>query len=344
VLSVQTRPTEGRSTMGGLMSRLKVVLSLCLPLVLLMSASTVRAASLYVNCGAKGGLTSIAAAVKVAQFAGPSTINVSGACHENVLIQNIDRLTIAGSNGASITDASGGTADVVDIQNSRVTITRMTIDGLDGVNNDAVDCEQGSHCTLIGNTIQGAAEPLGVYATASAVIVGGVLQNGTSDGIFIFGDVVTVGVLIQGNPTGVVVRFGGRVRMGVVDPLSFPGFARTPTTIENNGAGVQVLQAQFACAGCVIQRNAGDGINADVSSAVDVQPAFPLNGSPVAPSVTGNTGNGVVLGDLSSGRFAGPPSTVSGNGQLDILCNSPTSVSRGALTAAGGAAHTNCTN
>jgi hypothetical protein len=39
---------------------------------------------------------------------GPSTINVSGACHENVLFQNVDRLTIAGSNGASITDASGG--------------------------------------------------------------------------------------------------------------------------------------------------------------------------------------------------------------------------------------------
>ena len=326
------------------MSRFSFGLSLCLPLVLLMAASTVRAATLYVECGGKGPLTSIGAAVKVAKYAGPSTINVSGACRENVLIQNMDLLTIAGSKGASITDASGGTADVLNIQNSRVTITGMTIDGLSGANNDAVNCQQGSHRTLIGNTIQGDADCVGVYSTASAVIVGGVLQNGTSDGIFTFGDVVTVGVLIQGNPVGVVVRFGGRVRMGVVDPASFPGFARTPTTIENNGAGVQVLQAQFACAGCVIQGNAGSGINGDVSSEVRVQPAFLPDGSQVAPSVTGNAGNGVFLGDLSSGIFAGPPSTVSGNGQPDIVCNSPTSVSRGALAAAGGAAHTNCTN
>src|SRR5215469_6061989 len=327
------------------MSRFKFGPGLGLTALLLMSTGTVKAATLYVNCAAKEGLHSIGAALKLLQnVPGPSTINVSGACHENVLLQNIDRLTIVGGKGASITDASGGTADVVDIQNSRVTITGMTIDGLSGVNNDAVNCQQGSHCTLIGNTIQGDADCVGVYPTASAVIVGGVLQNGTSDGIFTFGDVVTVGVLIQGNPVGVVVRFGGRVRMGVVDPVSFPGFARTPTTIENNGAGVQVLQAQFACAGCVIQGNSGDGINADVSSEVRVQPAFFVDGSTAAPSVTGNTGHGVSLGDLSSGMFAGPPSTVSANGQPDIVCNSTTSVSRGALAAAGGAAHTNCTN
>ena len=329
------------------MPHFKFGIGLGLSLLFLMSASVGWATTLNVNCAAKEGLRSIGAALRVLQNGeghSTSTINVSGACHENVLIQNMDLLTIVGRNGASITDASGGTADVVDIQNSRVTITGMTIDGLNGVNNDAVDCEQGSHCTLTGNTIQGAADTVGVYATASAVIIGGVLQNGTSDGIFTFGDVVTVGVLIQGSPIGVVVRFGGRVRMGVVDPASFPGFARTPTTIENNGAGVQVLQAQFACAGCVIQRNAGNGINADVSSEVRVQPAFLSDGSQVAPSVTGNTGNGVFLGDLSSGMFAGPPLTVSGNGQPDIVCNSATAVSRGALTAAGGAAHTNCPN
>jgi hypothetical protein len=310
-----------------------------------MSAGTVSAATQFVNCGGKGALTSVGAALKALQnVPGPSTIHVSGACHENIVIQNVDRLTISGSNGASITDASRGAADVVDIRNSNVTITGMTIDGLSGLNNDAVDCEQGSHCTLLGNTIQGDAEPVGVYALSSAVIVGGVLQNGTSDGLFALGDVVAFGVLIQANPVGVVVRFGGRARMGWVDPASFPGFAKTPTTVENNGAGVGILQAQFACTGCVIQGNSGDGINGDVSAEVRVGPAFFPDGSSVAPSVTGNTGHGVYLGDLSSGSFGGPPSTVFGNGQPDIVCNSTTSVSRGALNAAGGAAHTNCTN
>ena len=317
----------------------------CLAALLLMSFGAAEAATLYVNCAAKEGPHTIGGALKVLQSVpGPSTINVSGACHENVQVQNMDRLTIAGSQGASITDASDGAADVVDIRNSNVTIIGMTIDGLHGANNDAVDCEQGSHCTLLGNTIQGDADAVGVYSTASAVIVGGVVQNGTSDGIFAFGDVVALGVSIQGNPVGVVARFGGRVRLGVIDPASFPGFSKSATTVQNNGAGVQLWQAQFACAGCVIQVNSGDGINADVSAEVRVQPAFFSDGTSAGPSVTQNTGHGVYLGDLSSGMFAGPPPTVFGNGQPDIVCNSTTSVSRSALTAAGGVAHTNCTN
>src|SRR5262249_25613186 len=162
----------------------------------------------------------------------------------NILIQNAGRLTITGANRASITDASGGAADVVDIRNSSVTLSSLLIDGENGINNDAVDCEQGSTCTLIGNTIQGAAEPLGVYALSAAIVVGGILQNGTSNGIFAFGDVAVYGAHVRGSPVGITVRFGGRMRVGVVDPASFPGFTRTPTTIENNGAGVQILQAQ----------------------------------------------------------------------------------------------------
>ena len=316
-------------------------------LLLLCGSGVAQAATLFVHCGASTVLTTVGAALKALKYSensGPSTINVSGACHENVLIKNIDRLIIAGSNGASITDASGGAADVVDLQNSRVTITGLTIDGQNGVNNDAVDCEQGSHCTLLGNTIQGGADAVGVFALSSALIVGGTVQNGTSDGIFAIGDVVGFGVLIQGNPVGLIVTRGGRARIGFVDPASFPGYARTPTTVENNHVGVQVDQAQFACTGCVIQGNLGNGINADVSAEVRVGPAFFLDGSTAAPSVTRNTGQGVYLGDLSSAIFNGPSSTVSGNGQPDIVCNSPTSMTRGALTAAGGAAHTNCTN
>jgi hypothetical protein len=290
------------------------------------------------------GLSTIGSALKLLQNPGPNTITVWGACHENLLIKDMNLLTIQGSDGASITDASGGAADVVDIRNSQVTISRLIIDGQNGVNNDTVDCEQGSRCTLIGNTIQGDADPVGVYALSSALIVGGTLQNGTSAGIFAFGDVAAVGVMIQGNPVGVVARFGARIRLGILDPVYFPGFARAPTTIESNGAGVQLWQAQFACAGCVIQGNSGDGINADVSVEVRVQPAFLSDGSSVAPSVARNTGHGVYLGDLSSGMFAGPPSTVAGNGQPDIVCNSTTSVSRGALTAVGGVGHTNCPN
>ena len=324
---------------------------LCAIALLLLGSigASVEAAPLSVNCGGTYGLTSINAALKVLQNSeeshGPNTINVSGACHENILIKGIDLLTIAGSPGASITDASGGAADVVDIRTSRVTITGMTIDGKNGVNNDAVDCEQASRCTLVGNTIQGDAEPVGVYTLSTALIVGGVLQNGTSDGLFAFGDVIAIGVQIQGNPVGVVVRQGGRVRVRVADPRSDPIQTVTPTTVANNGAGIEVSEgAQFTCAGCVVEDNSGDGIHADVSAAVTIGPGFLSDGSVLQPSLTRNTGYGVYLGDLSSGTFRGPAVTVTGNGQLDILCNSPTSVSRRALAAAGGATHTNCAN
>src|SRR5215469_10118029 len=120
------------------MSRLKVGLRPCLPLVFLMAASTVRATTLSVNCAAKEELHSIGAALKVLQNGEghePSTINVSGACHENVVIHSVDRLTLNAINGASVSDASGGKLDVIDTFDSHdVAIKGFTIDaGSDGV-------------------------------------------------------------------------------------------------------------------------------------------------------------------------------------------------------------------
>jgi hypothetical protein len=318
---------------------------------LIMTAAAANAATLSVNCGGREGLTTIGAAIKALQHiesSGPNTIRVSGACLENVLIQNVSFLTIAGANGASITDASGGTADVIDVRTSSVTITGMTIDGKDGVNFDSVDCEQGSHCTLIGNTIRGNADAVGVYLSASAVIVGGSLESTTSSGIFARGDVIAIGVQISGNPIGILVQKGGRLSARVSDPAYDPIATVTQTTVANNsGAGVTVLEgAEFLCSGCVIRNNAGDGIDADVSVAVTVQSTTEVDGTRVLPSITNNAGVGVRLGDLTSGSFHGPASavTVMGNAQPDIVCNSGTTLSRGALVAAGGSLHTNCLN
>jgi hypothetical protein len=201
-----------------------------------------------------------------------------------------------------------------------------------------------SRCTLVGNTIQGGADGVGVYNLASALIVGGVIQNGTSTGIFAFGDVVAAGVLVQGNPVGVVVRRGGRATLGIADPGSVPIPTVTPSTVANNGAGILVTQgAELSCAGCIVKNNSGDGIHLDVSTAATIQMGFLNNGSTVPPVVTRNSGVGVYIGDLSSATFKGPALTVTGNGQPDISCNSPTSVTRGAMVAAG-EGHTNCTN
>jgi hypothetical protein len=148
-------------------------------MVLLVAASTVRATTLSVNCAAKEGLHSIGAALKELQNGeghGSSTINVSGACNENIVIQNLDRLKLNAAPGASINDVSGGNADTVQIASSQsVSINHFTING----GASGVDCILGSLCYLNGNTIQGAAGGAGVDAAAlSRVFVsGGTIQN-----------------------------------------------------------------------------------------------------------------------------------------------------------------------
>ena len=81
--------------------------------ILLLSAGSVaQALTLSVDCSSKERINSIGAALKVLQGplgSLPNTINVSGACNENILIQNMDRLTLNAVGGASITDASYGT-------------------------------------------------------------------------------------------------------------------------------------------------------------------------------------------------------------------------------------------
>ena len=74
-----------------------------------------QAATLHVNCDANKGLTRIQKAINQAGSEGPSTIVVSGSCKENVTIQSMDNLTLTAQNGASITDASNGTLDVMDV-------------------------------------------------------------------------------------------------------------------------------------------------------------------------------------------------------------------------------------
>src|SRR5437667_4634152 len=83
---------------------------------------------------------------------GPNTIIVSGECKETLVIQSMDRLTLITKKGASITDPSGGTLAVVDIENSqRVTLQGFTING----GAQGILCSTASLCYLTGNTIQG---------------------------------------------------------------------------------------------------------------------------------------------------------------------------------------------
>jgi hypothetical protein len=312
---------------------------------LLLGCTSLEAQTLQVDCGGGGSLSSINAALKALGSYGSDvavTIDVKGACNENLAIRNLARLTIAGMPGASISDASNGTRDVIAVDNSRLTLTGMTVNG--SVNTDGVDCYNGAYCYLVGNTIQGAYDGVGIYKTATGVVVGGVLQNNAATGLQVLGEATAVGATIQRNPTGVNVVQGGRAGVNVGDPVFYPVPTDTPVLVVSNGVGIFVGQgAEVKCTGCTIRNNTAQGILADVSAAVSVIPSYNYDGSVFQATITNNGSVGVYVGDLASATFTGN-SSVSGNAQPNIDCNAATAVTRGAIAAAGGATYTNCSH
>jgi len=134
-----------------------------------------------VNCGGKIVLPSIGAALKALQYSeghGPSTINVSGTCNENVVIQSLDRLTLNAASGESINDPSSGNLDVIDIADSRdVSVNNFTINNGGAY---GISCLDRSLCRLNGNSVRGAnTSGVGVFLSQTDVI-GGILQNNTA--------------------------------------------------------------------------------------------------------------------------------------------------------------------
>lgn len=109
--------------------------------VAVWATSTARAANLNLNCDKK---ETIHKALKVAAAqnpGGPNTITVSGSCKDNLVIDGFDRPTLISKNGASISDASGGTLAVVFVYDSQsFRFEGFTING----GADGADCVDAS--------------------------------------------------------------------------------------------------------------------------------------------------------------------------------------------------------
>jgi hypothetical protein len=298
-------------------------------LLLAVTASAADALTLHVNCGQQAGLTTIGAALGVIQGSEATraaTILVTGQCRENVVIQGIDRLTLTAVNGASITDASGGTLDVLSIRDSRdVAVNGFTINaGSDGVDTSSgISCMDFSVCRLSGNVIQGAADQAAflVAEQSMATLDGGTLQN----------NLIGLEVISRSS-----VRRGGQGRSFISRGNSF-GIYETRTSfvfvgavVENNSfVGAMVLDHSALEFSGSISGTAGTG--ADVQD--DSFAAFSF------ATVRGNAGSGVILRNLSMGLFNG--ATITGNLGGDVLCQPQYPVTRGALTQIGGGT-TNC--
>src|SRR5271165_3680484 len=320
-------------------------------ILLLSVGSVAQALTLSVNCGSKEGegLTSIGAALKALQGAFgalPISINVRGACHENILIQNMDRLTLNAVNGASITDASYGTREVIDVEHSTgFTLNGFTITAtcpstcMNGPGADGIDCYQSAECLLINNKISGAGNGagIGVYPLSKVIVQGGTVQN-NYDGLFTndSGEMFVMGVTVQNNLCGVFLNHGGSVSIHVGADGVTPSVITNNTQqgiYENMGGTVSVH------APANIANNGADGIYLLLGSKL-----FVGGGVEGGISITGNAGSGVNLSDVSIAQFAGN-AHVTGNAATNIACNAETVVTAGAVAAAGGIRgfpYTNC--
>jgi len=295
--------------------------------LLVLMGSTANATTLWVNCGATKGLTSINAALKAVQNSeshGPATINVSGACHENVVIQSMDRLTLNAVNGASINDPSQGVSVTLVITDSRdVAINNFVINGYAAgtSGNDVVWCQDASVCRFSGDTVQNAPQGagIGVYSGSYADIEGGFLQNNsgwTGLAVLRSARARAQGLTSQNNWRGFVVAEGGHLQLN-------------GSTIANNtDVGIEVRQgAALVCNPCTVTGNGSHGINVEHSSVA----TFDNNSS-----VTGNVGAGVNLTNLSSATFDGTGNVANNNGgQGDVVCNPNFTVAAGLPVAVG---------
>jgi len=255
-----------------------------------------QAANLAVNCDKKETITKALKLLAKTNPQGPNRITVSGGCNENIVIQSTDRLTLITAKGASITDSSGGSVAVLDIEDSHsVSVQGFTINGGGG----GVNCGSASVCYLTGNTIQdGVGARLFVSGGSHAFLESNVIQNSGGRGLIESGG----SQMVSSNDV-----FQGNVAEGAV--LSGSYFEASNSNFLNNGVGVLVAGSGVQLRGGAISGNLGDGMTLRASASV----AF------FGQTITGNGGNGVHLED---GAFAGfVAANVTGNlSGLDVDC------------------------
>jgi hypothetical protein len=296
-------------------------------LVALAAASqTAQAANVTVNCDNK---ETIHKALKKVNPGGPNTITVSGSCKDNLVIDGFDRLTLVTSNGASISDASGGTLAVVFVHDSQsFTLQGFTING----GNDGVACVGASVCYLRGNTIQSSAgqEGVGVGGGSRAILVGNTIQNNTQRGLTVngAGQVFSNSDTFSGNTSAAIVANSGTYFTADLSSMTNNGADGSAAIIVTDHSGARLIS-------CTISGNKGDGVNVQRGS----EARFDAYDGP--GSITANAGVGVGVRDLSFALFTGG-TTITGNlAGTDVLCSPQFPATRGALTNIGGGI-TNC--
>ena len=268
-------------------------------LVLAMGTSSqyAQAVNLRVNCDKHESINQVLRLLAKTNPQGPNRIIVSGSCNENLVIQSMDRLTLITEHGASITDSSGGSSAVVDIEDSHsISVQGFTING--GVG--GVNCGAASVCYLTGNTIQdGAGNGVFVSGGSNAFLESNVIRNNGGRGSIVIGrsQMSSSNDVFQGNAEqGVDVGSGSHLQT-------------SNSNFLNNAIGIRVGTGTAQLGAGMFSGNVGDGVRLLGNASVSF----------FGPTITGNGGVGVHLED---GSFAGfVAANVTGNlSGLDVEC------------------------
>ena len=274
-----------------------------------------QAANLRVNCDKHESISKVLHLLAKTNPQGPNRVTVSGACVENLVIQSMDRLTLITETSASITDSSGGSLAVVDIEDSHsVTVQGFTINGGSG----GILCNTTSVCYLTGNTIQdGAGIGVAVFGGSHASLESNVIQNNGGRGSV----ADRAARMFSSNDI-----FQGNAAEGVAVFVSY--FEATNSSILNNAGGIKAGTATLRLQGGTISGNSGDGMKLLAGAAA----VFLFS------TVTGNGGNGIYLNDGSLAAFL--DTSITGNlSGLDVDCEPQFPITRGVETTGG---VTNC--
>lgn len=268
-----------------------------------------------VQCGSSAArIKSIADGLKLVGNLHPAVLLISGTCHEDVVIQGLDNITLQGNPTATIDGGSDPDVGSVEITGSQIiALNNLTITG----GGEGVGCIGESFCLLTQVTIQNSfGDGAGVGRGSHLEITDSVIQNNADVGLGVgFGSAAFFGGSITGNGSdGVSMRNGSLFATG-------PGNLIPNVTIQNNaGNGIRTtLHNTVNLQSAVINGNAVDGVTLQLGSALNM----------FESSITNNGGHQVRIGDLSVARFPGVASNaISGSNYPDVVCDPQFSTTR----------------
>ena len=310
-------------TMAGVSWRISVLLIL---VVLFLMSASAFAKDVAVDCGKKN--KSISAELAKLPAQGPHTIWVSGECHEAVVIERRDDLTLVGMDGASIHDPTpenpGDNNVVLISESSRIQLENLKIYG----GSSGVVCVTFSSCHFIDLEVAGAAFDGISFSRSRGWVEGSIVVRDNEAGMTLWSQST---VLMNNGSDRVSIR-------------------------NNAGWGLRLQDnSVLLLVGADVTDNGGDGISADLGAEfrlLDVTVTDSGNngvwmrsatGRFDAVTITGNTGDGVRVGQLSFANFRGSANSATGNSGTDIHCASATAATVQAIQASAGGT-TNCTD